>query len=148
MPLPAADRNLRRLVAELATTTKDDVAAVLAGLEERQRERVEALLAEYRGPEASPAGGGDRRQPVIVSDLSPWLADRWARSNLDGARGGEATQIWSGHDLSYSMTPTALAALREAVLSVERSAPPTSDQATSAGWLTGLAALLRRIQPQ
>lgn len=148
MPLPAADRNLRRLVAELATTTKDDVAAVLAGLEERQRERVEALLAEYRGPEASPVGRGDRRQPVMVSELSPWLADRWARSNLDEAHRVEATQIWSGHDLSYSMTPTALAALREAVLSVERRAPSTPDQATSAGWFTGLAALLRRIHPR
>lgn len=144
MPLPAADRNLRRLVAELATTTKDDIAAVLAGLEETQRERAEALLAEYRNPGASAAGPGDRRAPAALGDLSPWLVDRWARSNLEEARAGEAMQIWSGHDLTCAMTPTALAALREAVLSVERRAPSTSDQATSAGWFTGLAALLRR----
>ena len=76
MPLRRSDRALRRLVAELATTTPEDVQAILEGLDKPQREEVRALLAAYLGEPSTPMKAPE---PAAIPTsklvgLSPWLA--------------------------------------------------------------------------
>ncbi len=74
MPAMASETTLQNLVAELAETTPEDVAAVLAMLDAASAAKVRTLLAAHlRGklPEADvPA------RPFDTAGLSDWLAAR------------------------------------------------------------------------
>ncbi len=120
MPPIASDKELRRLVADLAAATTEDVAAVLDMLDTRTRAQVRALLAAYAGiedisePEASPAF-------VNTSGLSDWLAARTLGKPLSGAD-------------SYHITPHAGEALRACVSAMppqKRSASGTPSKTAS-----------------
>ena len=64
MPPTGSDRELRRLVADLAATTSEDMAAVLGMLDPRHAAQVRSMLAAYGGVadafdvEAAPPRGG------------------------------------------------------------------------------------------
>jgi len=112
MPLPASERQLRRVVAELAGATPEDIQAVLSGLEESQRERVEALLAVFNEETgAPPSPAAPEADATTLARLSPWLRARLARGEMPAMRSGEAGQVWRSHDLGFNMTPAALEAL-------------------------------------
>jgi len=106
MRSPAAERNLRRLVAKLATAEPDDVDMVLESLDPAQRREVRALLDAYAPAQLQiappPALQPPAPAPVAadishLAGLSPWLAERAA--GVGGA---------------FRMTPAALAALAHA----------------------------------
>ncbi|MFA5599817.1 MAG: hypothetical protein WDA06_04390 [Phenylobacterium sp.] len=92
--MPPADREraLRRAVAQLAAVDPDDVEDVLAELDEAQRERVRALLAEWLGgvlPQAGTPGKSsakDIRQDASRSSGPP-------RPSLVGLSAGLASRI-------------------------------------------------------
>lgn len=137
-----SDRKLRRLVADLAGATPEDIQAVLSGLEESQRERVEALLAEYGGERPGrPAPAAGALSPVLQG-LSPWLADRLARAALASADRRDEARIWATRDLGFSMTPTALSALHKATLSLRAETPSTGQAAAGGGWFARLRGVL------
>lgn len=102
------DQALRRMVAELAATTPDDVAAILAELDLPQRRRVEALLADYLGEPAEAAPAPPPPSVHKAAGLSPWLAAR-----IEGAP-----------DETIRMTPAARDALRACAAGLEPEAPP------------------------
>lgn len=142
---PPSDRKLRRLVADLAGATPEDIQAVLSGLEESQRERVEGLLAEFAGDEpprpvrAAAPRGPARRDGPSLDGLSPWLLDRLARAGLTAADAAESLRIWTAHDLGFGMTPTATDALRKAALELRaEQGARRGDEAGRPGWLSRL----------
>lgn len=106
MPPITSDRALRVLVAELATTTTEDVAAVLALLEPKASAQVRALLAAYGGID-DVAEGDSKPAAVDTSALSEWLAAR----TLGKHPGGTA---------AYEMTPAVAGALRNIVAAMPR----------------------------
>ena len=114
MPIPGSERALRRLVSRLAQASDEDIQAILAGLEERQRETVEGLLKSYQG--ATQATATAPSPPPLARDvtlgLSPWLANRVV--------GGPSTE----DGVVFQMTPAAAAALRKAA-EVTAPADPT-----------------------
>ncbi len=93
-----ADTALHELVAELAMTTPEDMAAVLDLLDARSAGRVRALLAVQAGIAASRSGTA-----ADTSGLSDWLAARVQ---------GKVSEVDP-----YHMTPAALAALRALMVS-------------------------------
>lgn len=99
MPLTASDKALRSLVAELATTTSEDMAAVLGMLDPKSAAQVRALLAAYGGVDDVFELEADTSY-VNTSGLSDWLAARVQGRPLDGVA-------------AYRMTPDAVEALRE-----------------------------------
>jgi hypothetical protein len=111
------DRTLRRMVVDLAALHADDIAAVLAQLEPRQRGKVEALLREL-----SDFGFGERisqsqeRGRVDASQLSPWLVDRLAEERSD-----------------IGMTALARAKLRDCAVRLFPLPSPTTGPATKRG---------------
>ncbi|PVM84416.1 hypothetical protein DDF62_22025 [Caulobacter radicis] len=129
MPAPAPDRALRKLVAELAQATPEDVLGVLDQLPPAHRDEVSALLAAYDG---APAQGVRPQavEPAVSAGLSPWLAAR--------ARG-------AGGDLAFSMTPTATAALRECV-PTPGVQPPSRASAPTPARANGVDTLLARLR--
>ncbi|MBP2161176.1 MULTISPECIES: hypothetical protein [Asticcacaulis] len=104
MPSTGSDKALRRLVAELAATTPEDMAAVLGMLDPKAAAQVRSLLAAYGGVadvfdvEAAP-------QAMNTAGLSDWLAARTLNQQMDGAG-------------AYHMTREAIAALRQLTLSL------------------------------
>ena len=103
MPSTGSDKALRKLVAELAATTPEDMAAVLGMLDPRAAAQVRSLLAAYGGVvdvfdvEAAP-------QVVSTAGLSGWLAARVTNRRTDGS--------------AFQMTPKAVEALRQLTLSL------------------------------
>ncbi len=95
------DQSLRRLVAELATASPEDVGAVLDGLEPAHRRQVQALLADYLGEAAPPPVTQPPAIPIPSLGLSAWLMDR-----VDGAEG-------------IVMTPAAMETLRACAVALE-----------------------------
>lgn len=99
MPPTGSDKALRRLVAELAETTSEDMAAVLGMLNPRQAATVRSLLAAYGGVtdvfevEAEPAA-------INTAGLSAWLAARVLGHPMEGLD-------------AYRMAPGAVEALRD-----------------------------------
>lgn len=93
MPSTASDKALRALVAELAATTPEDMAAVLAMLDARAVARLRPLIAAHASPEPAPVR-------LDTSGVSGWLADR-----VLGGKGNGGEDAWR-------MTPAAAAALR------------------------------------
>jgi hypothetical protein len=93
----ASDTALRALVAELAQTTPEDVAAVLAMMDTASATRLRRLLAEYGGIALPEREAGVRR--IDTTGLSVWLA---ARVHGSAAVGTDA----------YRMTPAASDTLR------------------------------------
>ena len=108
MPPPRSDRTLRRLVAELAAASDEDVEAVVAELSPLHRRRITALLASFVGepePIAPTAHAPDLSTPKLVG-LSPWLEAR-----LDDGANGKVGQ--------FDLTPASRAALREAIENID-----------------------------
>lgn len=129
MPAPAPDRALRKLVAELAQATPEDVLGVLDQLPPTHRDEVSALLAAYDGAPVQ-AVRPQMVEPAVSAALSPWLAAR-ARS--------------AGGDLAFSMTPAATAALRECVPAIGVPAPARTSAPTPAR-ARGVDTLLARLR--
>jgi hypothetical protein len=77
MSLPLPDRELRRLIVDLAVLSAEDIAAILEELVPEQRTRIAALIGEFTG-----FGFGEQpsipEPPIEIdrSHLSPWLVDR------------------------------------------------------------------------
>jgi hypothetical protein len=71
MPPATSDRELRRIVANLAFLEPHDVAAVMGDLDAKQRQTVERLLREFPGFALPPAVEG-----CDTTRLSSWLAQR------------------------------------------------------------------------
>lgn len=114
--MASSERTLRKMVAELAEMPAQAREAVLSQLGDAQRERVHALLDEYRGPDPSP------RTPALSiarhelpSGLSPWLVELLGSDDAAG-RSDDA-----------SLTSDTLDALREcaAELTTVSGGPPT-----------------------
>lgn len=80
MPPATSDRELRRLVANLAFLEPHDVAAVMADLDATQRQNVERLLREFPGFAVPPAVEG-----CDTTRLSPWLAQKLQPESPDCA---------------------------------------------------------------
>jgi hypothetical protein len=104
MPPTGSDKTLRKLVADLAATTPEDMAAVLGMLDPKTSAQVRSLLAAYGGitgvfdVDAAP-------QVLNTTALSGWLAARVMNRPLDGPE-------------AYRMTPKAIDALRELTMSL------------------------------
>lgn len=135
MRRPATDRTLRRIVAELATTTDEDVDAVLAQLDERHRGAVRTLLADYLGEvgrQASPQPAAATRD---LDGLSPWLRFRIdPRDPSTASRNGAVASTRHGQNsrdamARFSMTPAALEALRASAqaLPADLLSPPKAE---------------------
>jgi hypothetical protein len=113
------DRALRKMIAELAEMPAQSCSAVLSKLDEAQRDRVGALLDEYRG-DAPPA-------PVAIDarglppGLSPWLVEL-----LGDAVGGAARSD------AEVLTPATFAALR--ACAAELTKVPASPVRTKGMW--------------
>ncbi len=139
----APDRELRRLIANLASARPEDVTAVLDGLPPAARERARALLAEYLGeplpaqrliaPEPAPQRPLPSK-PIKLEGLSEWLAARLEQGPI-GRHG----------DQSFSLTPTACDALRACAAALELRPEPRPLPA--AAWLASLKDGLRRAWP-
>lgn len=124
MPPRPSDRALRRLVAELATVAPDDVQAILAGLEESQRETVEALLASYQG------------EPEVVVTPPVWTSP--ASSKIEGLSPWLETRL-NGPDMEFAMTPAARQALNACAADLQPEAPvETPPLAKARPWLDRL----------
>lgn len=121
MPRPQSDQALRRLLAELATTSADDLGAILAGLDPSQRQTVTALLATYDGASDEPvrvrAATLTAESPPRVTGLSPWLAARLKQSAQSGSETDEADRFARP---GPAITPAALAALRASATALQR----------------------------
>jgi len=136
------DKGLRRAVADLAALTTEDIQAVLAGLEERQRESIEALLASYRGEPARSVSVVHLEQQtgesIAIIGLSPWLAARIERrSQSESSRPG-AFAAMSGVEareagMAYTITPTAFEALRTSAARLQRETSADVNERPSVG---------------
>lgn len=99
-----ADAALQNLVAELAETTPEDMAAVLAMLDPASAVKVRGLLAAYLRVGTAEQ---DKVTPLNTAGLSDWLAARVIARPSD--------------DLdTYRMTPHAIETLRALSASVPR----------------------------
>jgi len=90
------DRDIRRLVIDLAGMHADDAAAVLGELDEAQRGTVQRLLDEFSGFAFL---DGRKPEDFDAAMLSPWLAGRIAQEQAltDKTRGllrEIATELW------------------------------------------------------
>lgn len=148
MPRRQSDRDLRRLVADLATTGQADVEAILETLEPDQRRTVATLLEDYLGrrERPKPPPQPPRRTPPEalaprIPGLSPWLALRLRQSLTDPAAPRRAL---GRPAVVAAITPAALETLRSCAATL---APPATP--ARATWLRGVAGLLapRRASP-
>lgn len=151
--MPPPDRELRRLVADLAAASADDVEEILADLDDGQRARVRAMLADYLGepvgiPKAPPPP--EPPPPVVIAalvGLSPWLGARLARSvepglGISGRRRDPRADVREPF-MTFSMTPTALAALQSAARDLQPAGEPAPvPSAPYVGWRERLARLV------
>ena len=140
MPRPTSDRALRRLVAELAMLGDEDVEDILGQLNSSQRDAVESMLAELRGPYVQ----SDPTPPRIdLAGLSPWLSVRLggppARRGLFG-RDRKIDAYGRAAQTDFRMTPPALDALKSCALAVQ--GPAATSQASAPRRLEGMAAAL------
>jgi hypothetical protein len=85
VPVPSAERALRRLVLSLSRASPDDIVGVLSELDADQRILVETMLAQYRG-HATPTPLADA-EPLLAG-LSPWLSERL--THADRSRAGRS----------------------------------------------------------
>ncbi|KSB91864.1 hypothetical protein AS593_07515 [Caulobacter vibrioides] len=132
--MAAVDRRLRRLVADLATASPEDIHAVLSALPGPQREQAEALFTEYLGGTA-PRVEADGA--LVVSD---WLLARVHRA-------ADAPSLRGYGDLSFGMTAHALAALNEEAERLGGVAAP-SPARPKAGWLSRLRSAVLMERPR
>lgn len=152
--MPPPDRELRRLVADLAAASADDVEEILADLDDGQRTRVRVMLADYLGepvgiPKAPPPPEGSPPPPVVIAalvGLSPWLGARLARSvepglGISGRRRDARADVREPF-MTFSMTPTALAALQSAARGLQPVGEPTPVPSSYVGWRERLARLV------
>ena len=102
MPPTGSDRELRRLVADLAATTSEDMAAVLGMLDPRHAAQVRSMLAAYGG--VADAFHVEAAATVNTEGLSDWLAARVTNRQPAGLE-------------AYRMTPSAVEVLRHLVMS-------------------------------
>jgi len=129
-----SDRSLRRLVAELASASSEDICGVLDLLPREAQQTVRGLLLDFKAKAPGGAGLAAATDPApapLGAQMSPWLTGRLAAAGATDRR-GEAQ--------SFAMTPLTQAALlacaAEAGLSLSTlaSAPePLSPQAKGRG---------------
>ena len=137
MSLPAPDRQLRRLVADLAAASREDIDSVLSNLSDEHRGAVEQLLGSYKSA-AAPKAKPIRWESLGISD---WLVSRLAWASHSGEENGASRAIWSRYDLAFSMTPRSQEALLEAGLDLAA----RSDDGPSPGQLSWLVRLFPPI---
>ncbi|HEY2710715.1 MAG TPA: hypothetical protein VGI95_21930 [Caulobacteraceae bacterium] len=140
MPALPSDRALRRLVAELATATPEDIEHVLDQLEPRHRQGVQSLVDELFGGAVrtvhSPA-----TEAVIAAGRRAGVSP-WALARLEGGTGPLPAGVAAG----VTISPVALQALRSCVAELEPSpvASGASADAVGAAWLRRLWAPVPR----
>jgi hypothetical protein len=109
---PRPDRAVRQAVTDLARLHPDDLALILDALESSERERIDALIAEF-------GSAGPRPQEAVepawaYEGVSPWL-----RVRIDpGAKAGRANREF------VLMTDDARAALVTAAAPFRTQRPP------------------------
>ena len=127
MPSRRSELMLRRLVAELAEATADDVEAILDQLEPGHRTRAEALLASCLGTGADDERGHGRSIAAVARDsgASGWLVERLGAVRRAGAPAAElgrladyASGLRDAPQADFTMTPAAVEALRACANSV------------------------------
>lgn len=94
LPSASMERQLRRLVTELADMSEEDVAAILAELTEERRRMVSDLLRIYAGARRGGATKATRAVGIDMSRLSPWLVER-----LDIGRSTECAMTAHGREI-------------------------------------------------
>ncbi len=153
MSLRASDRSLRRLVAELATASPDDVEGVLDQLTEAHRQTVRGMIATYLG-EAD--DGPQLSEPSVppteiprLDGLSRWLQAR-IRTGPDPRTEAERPFAFLkprdefGRDagLTFNMTSSAIEALRSCAAALtpspSSSQPPEPPAKGLRAWLEGV----------
>jgi hypothetical protein len=70
------DATVRALVTELSAFHVDDIAAILAGLPERERRAVEGYLAEHESKFQAILAASGEGELFNNARISPWLAIR------------------------------------------------------------------------
>jgi hypothetical protein len=110
VPVPSAERALRRLVLSLSRASPDDIVGVLSELDADQRILVETMLAQYRG-HATPTPLADA-EPLLAG-LSPWLSERL--THADRSRAGRSDDRGPSRPVA-DMTPAATGALRSSAM--------------------------------
>jgi phytoene/squalene synthetase len=104
MPQTGSDKALRKLVAELASTTSEDMAAVLGMLPPRSAAQVRSMLAAYGG--VADVFDVEAAPPVLsTAGLSGWLAARVMNPQANAQH-------------EHRMTEGAIEALRQLTLSI------------------------------
>ncbi|HWA90276.1 MAG TPA: hypothetical protein VG889_09595 [Rhizomicrobium sp.] len=85
-----AERDLRRMVVDLAALVPEDREAVLGELDAPQRRTVERLLAEFSGGGFAEEVAAEAVPGCDSAKLSPWLADRMSERSTMTAHAREA----------------------------------------------------------
>lgn len=131
-----SDRALRRLVAEVATADPEDIRGILADLDAGNRQKVQALLADYLGgladrdqPAAGPHGGFEIPE---IDGISPWLAVRLGRSSHSPGSPEDSTGA-----PAFDMTPAAWRALQACAAALPPDGRPPHRAVGPRGWLAG-----------
>ncbi len=153
MSLRASDRSLRRLVAELATASPEDLEGVLDQLSDPHRETVRAMLATYLGegddgPQLSEPSVPPSQVPRL-DGLSRWLQARIGtgpdpRNEADRPFAFLKPRDEFGRDagLTFNMTSSALEALRSCAADLTPSPPSSQPPEPPAkglrSWLEGV----------
>ncbi len=155
VPPRESDRALRRLVAELATVSAEDVEDILSQLKEPDAREVRTLLASYLAADGDSPGPVSPEPgpplPIRIDGLSPWLSARLGSasdSTTPRRRSGARPSLDPyGRDagLAFSMTPVALDALRScaAALQLELGPAPAATPPPPQGALAWLERLRR-----
>lgn len=93
MPIPRAERELKRMMVKLRALPQADFDAVLASLTEDQRKRILALLKDLEGKAGRAAAASTLDSSTshaglaLDPALSPWLVARIERSPTESETG-------------------------------------------------------------
>lgn len=92
MSRPRHDRALRRAVTDLARLHPEDLAMILDALEPGEKARIDALIDEFAGKQATPAGTMLQPHAELIwtyQGVSPWLRARIDPNARTGRRSRE-----------------------------------------------------------
>jgi hypothetical protein len=84
----APDRDLRRVIVDLAALEPEDLSVVLGDLDAAERRSVEQLLEELSGDRAAPPV--NETAPCDLARFSPWVVRRLLSDRFEGEMTVEA----------------------------------------------------------